>query len=134
MANTILVIPSAQNGSRTAADGTQPVDSQIETLTAALKAIRDRADAALKQIEQSAIERRSLSWNVLAVGALRVSRDLFRPKSQRLARNVTASHSSCAERLAISADLSNPRQRAASDSKFYRLSAAHNHGSCTSDY
>ena len=66
MANTILVIRSAQNGSRTAADGTQPVDSQIETLTAALKAIRDRADAVLK--EQPATERRSLGWKCNGCG------------------------------------------------------------------
>ena len=47
MDNTILVIHSTRNGSRTEADGTQIVDSQIEALTAALKAIRDRADAVL---------------------------------------------------------------------------------------
>lgn len=68
MVNTILVICSAQNGPRTAADGTQSMDSKIETLTAALKAIRDRADAALRKIEQPATERRSLGWKCTRCG------------------------------------------------------------------
>jgi hypothetical protein len=68
MVNAILVIRSAQNGSQTPTDGTQSVDPKIETLTAALKAIRDRADAALKDVEQSVTERRSLGWKCMGCG------------------------------------------------------------------
>jgi rubrerythrin len=44
------------------------VDSQIETLTVALRAIRDHADAALKDVEQPATDRRSLGWKCSGCG------------------------------------------------------------------
>ena len=68
MFNAILVIHSAQEGSQAPTNGAQSVDSQIETLTAALQAIRDHADAALKGMELPATNRRSLGWKCTGCG------------------------------------------------------------------
>jgi hypothetical protein len=68
MVNAILVIHFAQDGSQAPTNGAQFVDPKIETLMAALRAIRDRAEAALKGIELPATERRSLGWKCKGCG------------------------------------------------------------------
>ena len=68
MLNAVLAIHFAQTGEQVPTTGAQSVDPKIETLTAALKTIRDRADAALQEIVQSAGEQRALSWKCSGCG------------------------------------------------------------------
>jgi rubrerythrin len=71
VATAILVIHSAQNGGKTPTIGAQSVDPKIETLTAALRTIRDHANTALKQIEESASERRAMGWKCTGCGHIK---------------------------------------------------------------
>jgi hypothetical protein len=68
VANRILVIHFAQTGAHLPAIGAQPVDPNVETLTAALRTIRDRADAALREVEQSGSGQRALGWKCTGCG------------------------------------------------------------------
>ena len=44
------------------------MDPKIETLTAALRAIRERADAALKEVQQSGSDQRAQGWKCTGCG------------------------------------------------------------------
>jgi hypothetical protein len=57
----------AQINWQTSTDGIEFMDSTLNALIVALKAIRDHADLVLRKIEQSA-QRRSLAWKCAACG------------------------------------------------------------------
>jgi rubrerythrin len=60
----------AQINWQTSTDGIEFMDSALNTLIVALKAIRDHADLVLRKIEQSA-QRRSLAWKCAACGHIK---------------------------------------------------------------
>jgi predicted nucleic-acid-binding Zn-ribbon protein len=57
----------AQTDRQTSTDGTEFMESALNTLIIALRAIRDQADSVLKKIEQLP-QRRSLAWKCVACG------------------------------------------------------------------
>jgi hypothetical protein len=71
MAAAILVVHFTPTGKQAPATGTQFVDSKIQTLTAALRIIRDHADAALKEIGHAGGERRALGWKCTGCGHIK---------------------------------------------------------------
>jgi len=60
----------AQINWQTSTDGIEFMDSAVDTLIVALKAIRDHADSVLRKIEQSS-QQKSLAWKCSACGHIK---------------------------------------------------------------
>jgi predicted Zn-ribbon and HTH transcriptional regulator len=71
MAVAILVAHFRQSTEQATSTRAQSVDSKIETLTAALRKIRDHADAALKDVEPAGKERKALGWKCADCGHIK---------------------------------------------------------------
>jgi hypothetical protein len=60
----------AQSNWQTSTDGIEFMDSPVDTLIVAPKAIRDHADSVLRKIEQSS-QQKSLAWKCSACGHIK---------------------------------------------------------------